>query len=225
MQATPVEVPARGGQRRVMQNMDTPSPVVLTGGIGSGKSSVGRLLSEWGAHVVDADLLAREVVGAGSAGLAAVVAAFGTGVLGPDGSLDRARLADQVFNAPEQLAKLETIIHPLVRSAASEQLGAQRDAPLLVYEVPLPGHSPFADSTVVVVVDAPDDVRRERLRQRGLDPSQIEARMAAQPSRAEWLALADHVLDNGGDEPATLTQVASLWRELTGEEAPVSTGG
>ncbi|MCZ3390158.1 MAG: dephospho-CoA kinase [Actinomycetia bacterium] len=199
-------------------------PVVLTGGVGSGKSSVGRLLSAWGAHVVDADVLAREVVAPGGAGLAAVVAAFGTAVLSADGSLDRAGLAELVFNAPDQLAQLEAIIHPQVQSEAAERFALDRDAALLVYEVPIPGHSPFADPPVVVVVDAPDDARRERLRQRGLDETQIEARMAAQQSRVEWLALADRVVDNGGDEVALRVQVARLWRWLTGDDPPVSAG-
>jgi dephospho-CoA kinase len=210
----------------VVPTTKRPRPVVLTGGIGSGKSSVGRLLSAFGAFVVDADALARDVVAAGTPGLAAVVAAFGPGVLGADGSLDRARLADQVFDAPDELARLEAIIHPLVQAAAAERLAAHRDATLLVYEVPLPGHSPFAEGPVVVVVDAPDDDRRARLRKRGmLDDGQIAARMDAQPSRRDWLALADVVVDNSGDEQALRAQVIRLWRLLTGEEAPVSPEG
>ncbi len=204
---------------------EIPRTVVLTGGIGSGKSSVARLLREWGAHVVDADVLAREVVLPGSAGLAAVVAEFGAGILSPDGSLDRAALAERVFVDPDQLGRLEEIIHPLVHEAAAEQVGAGRGAALVVYEVPLPGSSPFGDQPVVVVVDAPDEVRRERLLRRGLGEPQIVARLASQPTREQWLALADQVLDNGGSEGELTAHVAELWRELTGEDPPVGAGG
>ncbi len=140
----------------MVHSKEPPRPVVLTGGIGSGKSSVARLLREWGAHVVDADVLAREVVAPGSPGLAAVVAEFGAAVLAPDGSLDRAALAERVFADRDRLSRLEAIIHPLVHAAAVEQVSDQRGAVLVVYEVPLPGSSPFADEPVVVVVDAPE---------------------------------------------------------------------
>lgn len=219
------QVRAKRGQIRVVHKRSSPRPVLLTGGIGSGKSSVGNLLSAWGAYVVDADRLAREVVVPGSAGLAAVVAEFGAAVLSADGSLDRAGLAERVFNAPDQLARLEAIIHPLVQVAAAEHFARHHDGALLVYEVPIPGHSPFTDSPVIVVVEAPDDVRRDRLIQRGLDETQIEARMAAQQARAEWLAIADRVLHNGGDEEELRVQAAQLWRWLTGDDPPVSAGG
>lgn len=209
----------------MVHKRSTPRPVVLTGGIGSGKSLVGTLLSEWGAYVVDADALAREIVAPGSAGLAAVVAAFGPAVLSSDGSLDRAGLAERVFNAPDQLARLEAIIHPQVQVAATERFTRHRDAALLVYEVPIPGHSPFAEPPVVVVVDAPDEVRHERLRKRGLDETQIEARMATQQARAEWLAIADRVVRNEGGEEALHGQVAQLWRWLTGDDPPVGAEG
>ncbi len=209
----------------MVHKRSTPRPVLLTGGIGSGKSSVGSLLSAWGAYVVDADALAREVVGPRSAGLAAVVAAFGPAVLSADGSLDRSGLAERVFNAPDELAKLEAIIHPQVQAAAAERFARHRHAALLVYEVPIPGHSPFAEPPVVVVVDAPDEIRRERLQQRGLDETQIEARMATQQARAGWLAIADRVVDNGGGDEALHGQVAQLWRWLTGDDPPVSAEG
>jgi dephospho-CoA kinase len=193
--------------------------------MGSGKSSVARTLRRWGAHVVDADVLAREVVSPGTAGLRLVVAEFGTGLLLPDGSLNRAALAERVFANADQLARLEEIIHPLVHEAAVEQLALNSGAALLVFEVPLPGRSPFGEEPVVVVVDAPEEVRRGRLRLRGLGEAQIEARMASQPSREEWLALADQVVDNSGSEGELTAQVAQLWRELTGEDPPVGPGG
>ena len=209
----------------MVQDKGRPQEVVLTGGIGSGKSSVGRILRQWGAHVVDADALAREVVSPGTAGQAQVLAEFGPGVLSADGSLIRAALADRVFVDADQLSRLERIIHPLVHRAAAERLALNTGAPLLVYEVPLPGRSPFLHEPVVVVVDAPDEIRRERLRMRGLVEAQIEARMTSQPSRDEWLAMADRVVDNGGSLEDLRANVARLWRELIGEEPPVGVGG
>jgi tRNA threonylcarbamoyl adenosine modification protein YjeE len=111
--------------------------VLLTGGIGSGKSAVGRLLAEWGAYVVDADQLAREVVAPGTAGLAAVVQEFGPDVVGVDGALDRAALAELVFGDPERLAALEANVHPLVRQAAEARFSLAPPGVVEVYEVPV----------------------------------------------------------------------------------------
>lgn len=201
--------------------------MVLTGGIGSGKSEVGRLWASWGAHVVDADRLAREVVAPGSDALADVAAAFGDMVLGSDGSLDRTALAESVFGDQQRLAQLEAIIHPRVAVAATQRLAAGGAAALVVYEVPLLDRpSPFADvvglegKPRVVVVDAPEELRRARLRERGLSDAQITARMASQPTRAEWLASADHVIDNGGDRQQLTRQAAALWATLTGDGSP-----
>lgn len=206
--------------------------VILTGGIGSGKSSAAALLSGWGAHVVDADDLAREVVLPGSAGLAEVVDAFGPDVLSGDGSLDRAALAEVVFDAPERRAVLEQIVHPLVEALAAARLAAGADAPLLVYEVPLPrGRAPFppsalsAGTPLVVVVDVPVEERHRRLAVRGLSAQQIAARMAAQPSREEWLAPADVVVDNSGDRERLSRQLAEFWARYAGREAAVGPDG
>ena len=198
--------------------------VVLTGGIGSGKSEVGRALAARGAHVVNADDLAREVVAPGTPGLAAVFAEFGSEVAAPDGSLDRSALAVLVFGRPDRLAVLEEIVHPLVEQLASMRLAAGVGSPLLVYEMPLPlrdgQEPPFPPAVVadrrpfVVVVDAPDDTRRHRLRDRGLPEEQVSARMASQPSREEWLSLADHVIDNSGGLAALSRQVDELWAVL-----------
>jgi dephospho-CoA kinase len=196
--------------------------VVLTGGIGSGKSEVGRLLASWGALVVDADQLAREVVEPGTSGLSEVVCEFGQGVLTDDGSLNRAALADLVFAAPDRLAALEAIVHPRVEALATRRMDAAASGQLVVYEVPLPDRWPGAR---VVVVDAPLDVRRRRLQERGLTPEQIDGRLARQPTREEWLQRADHVVDNGSDLTDLRCQVASLWRELTGEDPPVGASG
>ncbi len=199
--------------------------VVLTGGIGSGKSTVGRLLRDWGAFLVDADVLAREVVAPGTPGLAAVVEVFGPGVLTASGALDRAALADLVFGDPDRLGQLESIVHPLVHRRAVGLLTSGAGARLMVYEVPLPGRHPFDEDPTVVVVDAPDGVRRQRLLDRGMTDAQVDARLASQPSRMEWLALADLVVDNSGTEADLATEVAQLWRDLTGAEPPVGAGG
>jgi dephospho-CoA kinase len=206
--------------------------VVLTGGIGSGKSTVAGLLTSWGAHVVDADQLAREVVAPGTPGLAAVLATFGPEVAAPDGTLDRSALAAIVFADDRRRLALEGIVHPLVEDLAEHQLASGGSAPLVVYEVPLPGRVPrfpadclVTGPVVVVVVDAPDQVRRQRLASRGLSAMQIDDRMRAQPSREEWLAGADHVVDNGGNKAETAAQLARLWALLTGSEAPVGAEG
>ena len=200
--------------------------VVLTGGIGSGKSEVGRLLAALGAHVVDADELARVVVQPGTPGLAAVAAAFGPSVIAPDGTLNRPELAAIVFGQPERLAALEAIVHPLVEALAGSRLAAGASAPVVVYEVPLLGRFPefpgkaHDSAPLVVVVDAPDAIRVERLRERGLPDEQIKARMAAQPSRETWLSAADRLVDNGGDLEHLASQVEGLWRELTASGPP-----
>jgi dephospho-CoA kinase len=190
--------------------------VGLTGGIGSGKSEVARLLRTCGAVVVDADAIAREVVEPGTPGLAAVVAEFGREVMRPDGSLDRERLAGIVFSDPERLAALNAIVHPLVgeRSAAL-MAGAQPDA-IVVYEVPLLVENDLAGLyDLVVVVDAPDATRIDRLvKQRGMAPDAARARFAAQAGRERRLAAADVVVDNGGSRERLEGQVRELWMAL-----------
>lgn len=172
----------------------------LTGGIGSGKSAVAALLRERGAFVVDADQVAREVVEPGSPGLAAVVAHFGSGVLSADGSLDRAGLASRVFGNAAELAALNSITHPLIARRSAELLAAAPATALIVYDMPLLVENGLTDDfDAVVVVDAPDDVRLERLvASRGLDRADVLARMASQAPREERLKAADFVIDNSG---------------------------
>ncbi|HEX8004047.1 MAG TPA: dephospho-CoA kinase [Mycobacteriales bacterium] len=190
--------------------------VGLTGGIGSGKSEVAALLAGHGAYVIDSDVLAREVVAPGTPGLAAVVEEFGEGVLAPDGTLDRAALAAVVFGDPDARARLNAIVHPLVGAAAAERYAAAPPDAVVVHDVPLlveAGMVPLFD--VVVVVDAPEDVRLARLARRGLTEADARARIAAQASREERNAAATYVVTNDGTLDDLRDRVAELWRILT----------
>ncbi|MFE5327088.1 dephospho-CoA kinase [Embleya sp. NPDC056575] len=192
--------------------------VGLTGGIGAGKSEVARLLAELGAVVIDSDRIAREVVAPGTPGLAAVVAEFGESVLLPDGSLDRPGLGRIVFGAPERLAALNTIVHPLVGARAAELTAAAGEDAVLVNDVPLLVENDLAGLyDLVVVVDVAPETQLDRLvRLRGMPEADARARMAAQASREQRLAVADVVIDNDGPLEALEPQVRSLWERLTG---------
>jgi dephospho-CoA kinase len=189
--------------------------VGLTGGIGAGKSEVSRRLAAYGAVVIDADQIAREVVEPGTEGLAEVVAAFGPEVLTADGALDRARLGDIVFADPELRGKLNAIVHPRVAARMAE-LERGASGPVIVHDVPLIAENGRAGAyDVVVVVDAPPKVQAERLvRRRGMTREQARARMAAQASREQRLAIADIVIDNSGSVAELDRQVGDLWAEL-----------
>jgi dephospho-CoA kinase len=191
--------------------------VGLTGGIGSGKTTVTDLLAEHGAVIVDSDVVAREVVAAGSAGLAAIGAAFGPEVIGPDGELDRARVAEIVFTDPDARATLNGIVHPLVRERAAELVRAAGPDAIVVQAVPLLVEVGLAHAfDLVVVVDVDPEVALDRLvSSRGMTPADAKARIAAQADRATRLAAADVVLDNSGDRDAIRDRVAALWLELT----------
>ena len=190
--------------------------VGLTGGVASGKSAVSAMLRELGALVIDADVLAREVVAPGTPGLEAVVAAFGPEVLAPDGSLDRARLGAVVFGDPVSRAALEGIIHPLVRARAAELEAAAPPDVLVVHDIPLLVETGQADAfDAVVVVDVPEEVQVERaVRSRGWSEEAARARIEAQASRAERLAAATHVVDNSGTFEDLRRRVAEVFAEL-----------
>lgn len=193
----------------------------LTGGIGSGKSTVAALLSQLGAVVVDADALAREAVAVGTPGLQAVVERFGAGVLRGDGSLDRPALAGVVFDDAEALADLNAIVHPPVRAAIAARVAAlEGTESLVVLEIPLLVESGRSyGASQVIVVDAPEEVAVRRLaEQRGMDPVDARRRMAAQVSREERLAAADVVVDNSGSLDDLRRQVEALWEGLAGGE-------
>ena len=191
--------------------------VGLTGGIGSGKSEVARRLAGYGALIIDADRIAREVVEPGTPGLAQVVGQFGAAVLAGDGTLDRAALGEIVFSDAELRGKLNAIIHPLVGARIRElEQGADQDA-IVVEDIPLIAENDMAGFfDLVVVVDVPPRIQEERLiRERELTRDQVAARMAAQASREQRLAIADLVLDNSGSLAELDRQVGDLWAELS----------
>ncbi len=189
--------------------------VGLTGGIGAGKSAVAKRLAELGAVVIDADLVAREVVAAGTAGLAEIRKAFGDGVLAPDGSLDRPALAERVFGDEAARRRLEQIVHPRVRARTAELIGEAPPDAVVVNDVPLLVESGLAETfDLVIVVEAAESVRIDRLvRDRGMTPQQATERIAAQTSEERRRAVADVVLDNSADLPALHARVDALWRE------------
>ena len=190
--------------------------VGLTGGIGSGKSEVARLLRHHGALVVDSDALAREVVAPGTAGLAAVVAAFGEEYLDADGVLDRPKMAALVFHDEDARARLNAIVHPLVGEAAAAILATAPEDAVVVHDVPLLVEAGLAEGfDVVVVVDAPVETQLERLTgARGMSRADAEARIAAQATREQRKAVANHVILNDGSLADLERRVADLWRDL-----------
>jgi len=190
--------------------------VGLTGGIGAGKSEVSRRLGAQGAVVIDADAIAREVVAPGTEGLAAVTAEFGAGVLRQDGGLDRERLGEIVFADPAMLNRLNSIVHPLVGRRMAELEKDAGTGAIIVHDVPLLAENNLDTGfDLVVVVDAPTHLQIDRLvRQRGMTQDQAEARMAAQASRKQRLAIADLVVDNSSSLAELDRQVGDLWTEL-----------
>jgi dephospho-CoA kinase len=191
--------------------------VGLTGGIGSGKSTVARLLERRGAFLIDADALAREAIARGTPGFERVLDAFGSDVLGPDGDLDRARLASLVFSDPAQKAVLESIVHPEVARRFGELVEERRNtAGVLVYVTPLLvelGLAPAFD--VVVVVTASPHLRVSRVAsERGRSPEDVRRRMATQASDEQRAEVANVLIDNDGTLAELERQVDRLWSDL-----------
>lgn len=189
----------------------------LTGGIASGKTVVARLLSERGATVIDADVVAREVVEPGTPGLAAITRRFGHAVLTANGELNRAALGAIVFADPEARKDLEAIVHPAVRRRAAELEAHAEAGSVIVHVIPLLVETGQQDSfDRVVVVDVPPDVQRARLMERSaLSEVEADARIAAQAGRDERLSAADHVIDNSGSLDQLSAQVAALWERFS----------
>jgi dephospho-CoA kinase len=190
--------------------------VGLTGGVGSGKTTVAALLAQRGAVVVDADAIARDVVRAGTPGFDAVVARFGGHVVGVDGELDRHTLGQLVFADEQARADLNAIVHPLVGARSHQLMAAAAPGAVVVYDVPLLVEAErSAKFDLVVVVEADEQARLERLEGRGLRPEQARARMAAQATDEQRRTVADIVLRNDGDRAALAREVGALWARLT----------
>lgn len=192
--------------------------VGLTGGVAAGKSTVSAMLAELGAVVIDADLLAREVVAPGTEGLAEVVDEFGPDVLTPQGELDRAALGAIVFADEARRRALEAIIHPRVRARAAALEAAAGPSSVVVHDIPLLTETGQASSfDGVVVVDVPTQTQHARMVSlRGLTPDEADARIAAQASRPERLAVATYVIDNTGDLSELRAQVEAVFDQLKG---------
>ena len=196
--------------------------IALTGGIGSGKSTVAQFLRSRGAVVVDADAIAREVVEPGQPALAEIRETFGPEVIAADGRLDRARLAEIVFSDADALARLNGITHPRIAERSAELLARAPSDAVVVYDMPLlveQGPAALAGWDRIIVVDCPDDTRLERLVERGLDADDAGRRISAQATREERLAVADVVIDNSGDLSALESQLDRLWAEWAVNDA------
>jgi dephospho-CoA kinase len=192
--------------------------VGLTGGVASGKSTVAAILEELGAVVIDADVLAREVVAPGTPGLARVVEALGPEVLTEDGRLDRPAVAGLVFADESARRRLEEVVHPLVRARAAE---IEADAPpdaLVVHDIPLLAETGQADRfDAVIVVDVPVETQVDRMtRERGMTQEDATARVAAQASREERLAVATYVIENTGTHEDLRDRVTEVLGRLGG---------
>jgi dephospho-CoA kinase len=194
--------------------------VGLTGGIGSGKSTVLAMLASRGAIVIDADAIVHELQRSGSEVFDAMVAAFGPEIVGADGELDRPKVSSIVFSDPEQLKLLNSIVHPAVGKEILERLGNAGEDDVVVIDIPLLTENTRAERGLqkVIVVDVPEEVQVQRAVARGgQTESDIRARMAKQASREDRRAMADIVIDNAGSLADLEPQVDALWKELASD--------
>ena len=187
--------------------------VALTGGIGAGKSLAAECFSSFGATVVDADQLARRVIERGTPGFDAVVTTFGDAIL-KDGVIDRKALGEIVFKDPSARKKLEEIVHPAIRTLFASVVSDLASDEILIYEIPLLVETKAAENfDYIITVEADDEVRKQRLSQRGMTLSEIERRMASQATSAERRAIADAVIENNGDQDQLLRACENLWED------------
>ena len=188
----------------------------LTGGIGSGKSLAAQYFNELGARVVDADQLARVAIERGSDGFDEVALRFGEQIM-REGDIDRKALAEIIFADPKAKSDLEEIIHPRVRELFAEVVADLKPDEVLIYEIPLLVETGAAENfDLIITIEADLEIRKERLRKRGMFISEIEKRIAQQASREDREAIADFTLINDGDEDHLLRAVENLWEELPG---------
>jgi dephospho-CoA kinase len=188
----------------------------LSGGIGSGKSTVAKILADFGAVVIDADAIAKEVLEPGQVGFENVVHSFGDSVLDSSGNIDRKSLAALVFQNPEQLSKLEGIVHPAVVARVAQIRESLPETAIVVYDTPLLVEKQMQnqfDKVLIVIADL--DIRKERLVGRGLETSDIEARFANQADDAERTAVADFVITNNGSIQELRDCVTKVWQQIT----------
>lgn len=193
--------------------------VVLTGGIGAGKSSVADRLTDRGAALIDSDAIVKELQQPGRPVFTAMVERWGDGIVGADGELDRQAVADIVFNDGDELKALEALVHPEVRTETERRMGELVETDrVVVLDIPLlkKGDAQKRGASAVIVVDCPVELAVERLiEHRGFDRADAEARIANQYTREERLALADFVVDNSGDLDALEGEVERCWTWLT----------
>jgi dephospho-CoA kinase len=188
--------------------------VALTGGIGSGKSTVGQIFEDLGAIVTDSDQLAREVVERGTTGFDQIIAAFGDEVL-KNGDLNRAALADLVFKDPAKRKQLEQITHPLIRKAFAKIVESAKGDSIVVNQIPLlveSNHDYKFDH--VITVSASEAVRIERLLKRGMNLTQIQQRLQAQFNDAQREKISDSIIRNDGSQTDLLSEVEKVWELL-----------
>jgi dephospho-CoA kinase len=193
--------------------------VGLTGGIGSGKSTVLALLEKRGAVVIDADAIVHELQRSGTGVFAAMVDAFGDEIVAPEGSLDRKKVASIVFSDPEKLKRLNDIVHPEVGREVLERLELAGEHGIVVIDIPLLTENTRAERGLqrVVVVDVSPNTQVRRAVARGADAEDVKARIASHERREARLALADHVIDNEGTLESLEEQVDGLWDSLLEE--------
>lgn len=188
--------------------------VALTGGIGSGKSTVGEIFAELGARVIDSDQLAREVLERGSSGFDEVVTEFGDQIL-KNGGIDRAILGDIVFKDPAKLRKLEGITHPLIRAAFKAFVDQSPVDSIIINQIPLLVESKsHYNFDVVITVSASEEIRKNRLIKRGMTEAEINRRIAAQAIESEREKIADFIIKNDGETSDLLGEVEKIWQKL-----------
>ena len=189
----------------------------LTGGIGCGKSEVSRLLEKRGAVIVDADLIVRELQQPGGEIFLRMVEMFGEKVVSTDGSLNRAAVANEVFKDADLLKKLNSLIHPVVRRVMNERVESHRATDkIVILDIPLLVENPREGLDGVLVVDLDPQTAIERIvSQRNMSIDDAKARVSAQSTREQRLAIADHVVDNSGDRDALAIQVDVAWSWIT----------